>query len=125
MSLFTLWPKLYSSLLQPSPYRVAASLRPTEMPGTGHLLTRNTGHLTPSQSVEHSTPRSAAAADKLAAGATNPSPWDPKWETPRHIVDACAGAGGKTIAIGDAMLGRGKIRAYDRSQNKLRLLTER
>lgn len=41
------------------------------------------------------------------------------------VVDACAGAGGKTLALGDAMGGKGQIFAYDRSEKKLLALKRR
>lgn len=41
------------------------------------------------------------------------------------IVDACAGAGGKSLALADAMKGGGRIYAYDISQRKLQALRRR
>lgn len=41
------------------------------------------------------------------------------------VVDACAGAGGKTLALADAMLGRGQVFAYDVSVKKLDSLRKR
>jgi 16S rRNA (cytosine967-C5)-methyltransferase len=41
------------------------------------------------------------------------------------VVDACAGAGGKTLALADAMLGRGQVFAYDVSVKKLEALRQR
>ncbi len=41
------------------------------------------------------------------------------------IVDACAGAGGKTLAIADALQGKGRVYAYDRSARKLQSLRQR
>lgn len=41
------------------------------------------------------------------------------------VVDACAGAGGKTLALADAMLGRGQVFAYDVSVKKLESLKQR
>ncbi len=41
------------------------------------------------------------------------------------VVDACAGAGGKTLAIADAMLGKGQVFAYDVSVKKLESLKQR
>lgn len=132
MALFTLWPSLYAPLLQPTPYRVAASSQPAEMPGTGYLLSRPNDGTTHNQlasqrsgSINATTPNVAARADAIARGAVNPSPFATAYNTPRFIVDACAGAGGKTLAMGDALIGKGKIRAYDRSTNKLSKLKER
>jgi 16S rRNA C967 or C1407 C5-methylase (RsmB/RsmF family) len=41
------------------------------------------------------------------------------------VVDTCAGAGGKTLALADAMLGRGQVFAYDVSVKKLDSLRKR
>lgn len=41
------------------------------------------------------------------------------------VVDACAGAGGKTLAIADALGGRGRVFAYDVSARRLEALRER
>ncbi len=41
------------------------------------------------------------------------------------VVDTCAGAGGKTLALADAMLGRGQVFAYDVSVKKLESLRQR
>lgn len=56
--------------------------------------------------------------------------WPKEREVPKApgtwtVVDACAGAGGKTLALGDAMLGRGQIFAYDVSVKKLDSLRKR
>ncbi|MGE3262385.1 MAG: RsmB/NOP family class I SAM-dependent RNA methyltransferase [Bacteriovoracia bacterium] len=40
-------------------------------------------------------------------------------------IDACAGAGGKTLAIADALLGKGSVYAYDVSEKKLEALRKR
>jgi 16S rRNA C967 or C1407 C5-methylase (RsmB/RsmF family) len=45
--------------------------------------------------------------------------------TPRTVVDACAGAGGKTLALSDAMGGRGRVYAYDAVPGKLAALKRR
>jgi 16S rRNA C967 or C1407 C5-methylase (RsmB/RsmF family) len=41
------------------------------------------------------------------------------------VIDACAGAGGKTLALADAMLGKGSVYAYDVSEKKLDALRKR
>jgi 16S rRNA C967 or C1407 C5-methylase (RsmB/RsmF family) len=41
------------------------------------------------------------------------------------VVDACAGAGGKTLALGDALGGKGRIYSYDISETKLLALRRR
>jgi len=41
------------------------------------------------------------------------------------IIDACAGAGGKTLAMADALRGRGRFFAYDTSIKKLQALKRR
>lgn len=41
------------------------------------------------------------------------------------VVDACAGAGGKTLAIADALKGRGRVFAYDTAEVKLQALRRR
>jgi 16S rRNA (cytosine967-C5)-methyltransferase len=56
--------------------------------------------------------------------------WPKEKEVPKApgtwtVVDACAGAGGKTLAIADAMLGRGQVFAYDVSVRKLESLKQR
>jgi 16S rRNA C967 or C1407 C5-methylase (RsmB/RsmF family) len=44
---------------------------------------------------------------------------------PLTVIDACAGAGGKTLAIADALGGRGRVFAYDPSAKKLQALRRR
>jgi 16S rRNA (cytosine967-C5)-methyltransferase len=41
------------------------------------------------------------------------------------VVDACAGAGGKTLAMADALMGKGRVYAYDTSVKKLEALRRR
>lgn len=41
------------------------------------------------------------------------------------VVDACAGAGGKTLAMADAMLGKGQVFSYDIYAKKLAALRDR
>lgn len=41
------------------------------------------------------------------------------------VIDTCAGAGGKTLAMADAMLGKGQVFAYDISAKKLAGLQQR
>ena len=41
---------------------------------------------------------------------------------PKVVIDACAGAGGKTLAMADLMAGRGRIFAYDVFDRKIRNL---
>lgn len=41
------------------------------------------------------------------------------------IVDACAGAGGKTLALADALRGKGRVYGYDVSDTKLQALKRR
>jgi len=56
--------------------------------------------------------------------------WPKEKEVPKApgtwtVVDACAGAGGKTLALADAMFGRGQVFAYDVSVKKLESLRQR
>lgn len=56
--------------------------------------------------------------------------WPREKEVPRGrdsltVVDACAGAGGKTLAIADALRGRSQVFAYDVSAKKLDALKKR
>jgi 16S rRNA C967 or C1407 C5-methylase (RsmB/RsmF family) len=44
---------------------------------------------------------------------------------PLTFVDACAGAGGKTLAVCDLLAGKGRVFAYDISEKKIRGLRER
>lgn len=44
---------------------------------------------------------------------------------PMEVVDACAGAGGKTLALSDLMGGRGRVYAYDVFEMKVRNLRQR
>lgn len=44
---------------------------------------------------------------------------------PLEVVDACAGAGGKTLALSDLMGGKGRIFAYDVFETKIRNLKQR
>jgi 16S rRNA (cytosine967-C5)-methyltransferase len=41
------------------------------------------------------------------------------------VIDACAGAGGKSLAIADALKGKGRVYAYDTSDKKLQALKRR
>ena len=43
----------------------------------------------------------------------------------KTIVDACAGAGGKSLAIADILKGKGRVFSYDISQSKLQALKRR
>jgi len=63
-----------------------------------------------------------------------PGPVEPgSWKTPElpsdppawTVVDACAGAGGKSLAIADALGGKGRVYAYDVSPKKLQALRRR
>ena len=45
----------------------------------------------------------------------------PSWT----VVDACAGAGGKTLALADAISGKGQVFAYDTSEKKIAALKRR
>jgi 16S rRNA C967 or C1407 C5-methylase (RsmB/RsmF family) len=56
--------------------------------------------------------------------------WPANKEVPKHsgnitVIDACAGAGGKTLAMSDALLGKGQVFAYDVSAKKLEALKKR
>jgi 16S rRNA (cytosine967-C5)-methyltransferase len=44
---------------------------------------------------------------------------------PISVVDACAGAGGKSLALADLLKGRGRVFSYDISEVKLRALRRR
>ncbi|MBC7692265.1 MAG: hypothetical protein H7222_10890 [Methylotenera sp.] len=41
------------------------------------------------------------------------------------VVDACAGAGGKSLAFADALKGKGRVYSYDTSERKLQALRRR
>jgi 16S rRNA (cytosine967-C5)-methyltransferase len=49
----------------------------------------------------------------------------PRMKSPLTVVDACAGAGGKSLALADALEGKGKVFAYDTSAKKLQALKRR
>ncbi len=56
----------------------------------------------------------------------------PGWSVPElprgepfTVVDACAGAGGKSLALADALVGRGRVYAYDLNERKLQALRRR
>ncbi len=49
----------------------------------------------------------------------------PEKVKPLVVIDACAGAGGKTLTLADAMLKKGRVYAYDISQKKLDALKKR
>lgn len=57
-------------------------------------------------------------ASQLVALAVAPPPGG-------RIVDVCAGAGGKSLALAAALDGRGQVAAFDRSARKLRALSTR
>jgi 16S rRNA (cytosine967-C5)-methyltransferase len=42
-----------------------------------------------------------------------------------HVIDTCAGAGGKSLAMADFLEGRGRVFSYDISEVKLRALKKR
>jgi 16S rRNA C967 or C1407 C5-methylase (RsmB/RsmF family) len=44
---------------------------------------------------------------------------------PMTVIDACAGAGGKTLAMADALQGKGRIYAYDLFESKIKNLKKR
>jgi 16S rRNA (cytosine967-C5)-methyltransferase len=44
---------------------------------------------------------------------------------PLTVIDACAGAGGKTLALADGMAGAGRVFGYDVSEKKIRALKQR
>lgn len=61
-------------------------------------------------------------------GAAREWPKNKELPAPRSdltVVDACAGAGGKTLAMADALLGKGQVFAYDVSAKKLEALRRR
>lgn len=49
----------------------------------------------------------------------------PKGFPPMTVIDACAGAGGKTLAIADLMGGKGRVFAYDIFASKIAALKRR
>lgn len=49
----------------------------------------------------------------------------PKGFPPMTVIDACAGAGGKTLALADLMGGRGRVFAYDIFSSKIAALKRR
>jgi 16S rRNA (cytosine967-C5)-methyltransferase len=49
----------------------------------------------------------------------------PPLPTSLKIIDTCAGAGGKTLAMADALQGKGRFFAYDTSLKKLQALKRR
>jgi 16S rRNA (cytosine967-C5)-methyltransferase len=50
----------------------------------------------------------------------------PPQKTPAWtVVDACAGAGGKSLALADALGGKGRVFSYDTSETKLQALRRR
>jgi 16S rRNA (cytosine967-C5)-methyltransferase len=54
-----------------------------------------------------------------------PPPPVPKDTPAWTVVDACAGAGGKSLALSDALKGKGRIYSYDISKIKLQALRRR
>ena len=60
-------------------------------------------------------------------GTATPVPTLPTVPAPRAltVIDACAGAGGKTLALADALAGKGRVYAYDTSEKKLQALRRR
>ncbi len=49
----------------------------------------------------------------------------PELSKPPIVVDACAGAGGKSLALADALRGKGRVFSYDISDRKLQALRRR
>jgi 16S rRNA (cytosine967-C5)-methyltransferase len=66
--------------------------------------------------LSHSPGASSVPAEPICYPETTP-PWT--------VVDACAGAGGKTLALADVMGGSGRIFSYDTSVKKLQALKRR
>jgi 16S rRNA C967 or C1407 C5-methylase (RsmB/RsmF family) len=54
-----------------------------------------------------------------------PAPPLPKDTQAWTVIDTCAGAGGKSLAIADALKGKGRVYAYDTSAVKLQALRRR
>ncbi len=54
-----------------------------------------------------------------------PAPPLPKDPPAWVVIDACSGAGGKALAISDALKGKGRVYAYDTSEVKLQALRRR
>jgi 16S rRNA C967 or C1407 C5-methylase (RsmB/RsmF family) len=54
-----------------------------------------------------------------------PAPPPPKDTLAWTVIDTCAGAGGKTLALSDALKGKGRVYAYDTSKIKLQALRRR
>ncbi len=63
------------------------------------------------------TPGSVRIPQELPKLPENISPWT--------VVDACAGAGGKSLALADLLKGKGRIYSYDVSERKLQALRRR
>lgn len=59
---------------------------------------------------------------KISGKALPKLPEDPPAWT---VVDACAGAGGKSLALADALKGKGRVYSYDTSEKKLQALRRR
>lgn len=55
----------------------------------------------------------------------SPPPPLPKDTPPWVVVDACAGAGGKSLAFADILKGKGRVYSYDTSEKKLMALRRR
>lgn len=65
------------------------------------------------------------APGRVRTGAGFKMPELPSETPPWTVVDACAGAGGKSLALADAMGGKGRLYAYDISALKLQALRRR
>lgn len=65
-----------------------------------------------------------STAPMTAKSPGTPFPADLRSE-PKVVIDACAGAGGKTLAMADLMAGRGRVFAYDIFERKIRNLKMR
>jgi 16S rRNA C967 or C1407 C5-methylase (RsmB/RsmF family) len=61
---------------------------------------------------------------RVERGGALPLPTD-LFSPPLEIVDACAGAGGKSLAVSDLMGGKGRVFAYDVFDTKIRNLRQR
>lgn len=65
-----------------------------------------------------------SSAPMVGKAEANPFP-SSRRSPPRVVVDACAGGGGKTLALSDLMNGKGRVFAYDVSDRKIRALKAR
>ncbi|MEO0386111.1 MAG: RsmB/NOP family class I SAM-dependent RNA methyltransferase [Pseudomonadota bacterium] len=93
-------------------------VRPLPAPATALTVTENPRKVSGSAAYRQGLVELQDAASQIAAAAAGAAPG-------MTVLDLCAGGGGKTLALGAAMEGKGKLFAYDLYPARMKSLPER